>query len=285
MSTKTTTTASAPATTTTAAPTTASPSVGLSALVAQLSAALDAAEAQLGPDAPAYTSGEKKRTAKPRKGSDKVVAQLAPIVDQYKLNSDSLNTTQMLAQYTLAQTLLPLQIRLQKVTKRVDDEVFDAQTGSWTMALQLYSLLARRAKTDGNVAASIAPLVKTFSYRHPEALKQGKEATRLAANLKKTLAVANKHGVTVAVAPDGTVQEVKGHPAAVVAAQAELATQGVTLPAASTLPPAATVSSAVNAGAGTAAPTAGAAATVAQTATPAPPPAATSSATPLVTGH
>ena len=120
------------ATTTTSAPS-ASTSAGLTALVAELSSALDNAETRLGPEAPAITATQKKRTGKPRKGSDKVLAQLAPVVEQYGLNSGSLNTTEMLALHQTAQTLLPLQARLQKVAKRVNDEMFNAQTTSWEM--------------------------------------------------------------------------------------------------------------------------------------------------------
>ncbi len=136
-------------------------------VVKELSAALDDVETVLGPEAPAITAGQKKRTGKPRKRSDKALAQIAPVVVQYGLNSISLSTDEVPTLYQTAQTLLPLQLRLQKMTKRVDDEVFNAQTESWEMGLQFYSLLQRRAKTNGDIAQSIAPLTKMFAYRHP----------------------------------------------------------------------------------------------------------------------
>ena len=205
----------------------ASTPAGLAALVAELSATLDAAESRLGPEAPAMTAVEKKRTAKPRRGSDKMLTQIAPVVVQFGLNSDSLNTTQMLAQHQIAQTLLPLQARLQKITKRVDDEVFSAQTGSWEIGLQLYSMLQRRAKSNGDIAKAIEPLVKGFSYRNPAVKKQSKETTQAKTDLKHAIAIATKHGVSLTLAPNGGVQGVAGAPAAVAAAQAELATAGV----------------------------------------------------------
>src|SRR4029077_18762715 len=107
--------------------------------------------------------------------------------------------------YQTAQTLAPLQSRLQKITKRVDDEVFGAQTEAWDMGLQFYSLIRRRAKTDGNIQKAVEPLVKSFSSRHQstKAGKCTKVETRLMSQLKKTLALAEKHGVRVAVGPNG----------------------------------------------------------------------------------
>ena len=50
---------------------------------------------------------------------------------------------------------MPLQARLQKITKRVHDDVFGAQAEPWDLGLQSYSLLKRRAKVDGNVTQAI----------------------------------------------------------------------------------------------------------------------------------
>jgi hypothetical protein len=225
-------TATSPAPTVEAATTTSSSSstssTGLAALVTQLCAQLDAAEQQMGPADP-VTSTQKRRTGKPRKGSEKALAQLAPIVKQYGLESASLSTDQMMSRHQLAQTLVPLQARLTKVSKRVDDDVFNAQTDAWDMGLQFYSLLRRRAKTDGSVEATIAPLAKSFSYRNPKA-KEGKPTKlqmRLKSQLEKTLALANKHGVSLTVGASGQPVAIAGPAPAVAAAQAELVTSGV----------------------------------------------------------
>ena len=210
--------------------------VALLALVKELTAILDGAEARLGPEPPALTTPEKRRRSKPRKGAERVLIMIAPIVQQHGLDSASLNTVDMLARYDAAQTLVPLKARLTKMFKRVDDELFNAQTDAWKMGLQFYSLLQRRAKANGDIANSIAPLVKVFSYRHPGAKKQTKEATRVKAQLTRTLAIAQKHGVSVTVAPDGGVAGIVGAPAAVAAAQAELATGGVTVATQETTP-------------------------------------------------
>ncbi|HEY2516208.1 MAG TPA: hypothetical protein VGI39_35295 [Polyangiaceae bacterium] len=223
-----------PMTTTTATKTAQSPissapapgasNVGLAALVAKLSAELDAAEAELGPAAPAVTSNDKKRRGKPRKGSDKVLTQLAPVVVQYGLNSSTLNTADMLAQYQYAQLLAPLQARLKKMSKRVDDEVFNAQTASWEMGLQFYALLRRRGRTNGSIAKSVEPLAKVFEYRHPSTKdgKPSKTAVRAKSQLQRSIELAQKHGVRVQVGPNGEVQGIDGPAASVAAAQAEL---------------------------------------------------------------
>ena len=128
-----------------------SPNVGLMALVKDITVALDKAEARLGPEAPAITTTQKQRTPKPRKGSEKVLATLAPIVQQHGLESSSLSSVVMLGRLEAAQTLLPLQTRMQKTLKRVSDELFSAQSDAWSMGLQFYSLLQRRAKSDGEL--------------------------------------------------------------------------------------------------------------------------------------
>ena len=234
-STPTSTTTSPQATTTT---TTAAPNLGLSALVTQLSAALDAAEAQLGPEPTISTAAAKRHTGKPRKGADAMLVQLAPVVKQFGLDSTSLNTEAMLARHAVAQTLVPLQSRLQKISKRVGDEVFGAQTDAWDMGLQFYSLLQRRAKTDGNIAQAIAPLTKSFSYRHASTKvgKTTKVGTRVKARLKATIELAEKHGVAVTLGTDGGPVAIAGTPQAVQAAQAQIAASPAPAPVASAAP-------------------------------------------------
>jgi hypothetical protein len=181
--------------------TTAVPNAGLGALVVEIANFLDGAEARLGPEPPALTGVQKKRTAKPRKGADQILSVLAPIVQQHKLESPNLSTKTMLARQATASTLKPLQLRLQKLQKRVADEAFNAQTDAWSMALQFYSLVRSRAKSDGQVAASIEPLKSMFGYRHPvvKAGKPTKATTRAKKDLKESLAFATKHGVAQAV--------------------------------------------------------------------------------------
>jgi hypothetical protein len=178
----------------------------LPTLVAQLSTFLDTAEAQLGPEPALTTATQKRRVSKPRKGFDKVLGMIAPIVKQHQLESPSLNVTGMLQRSDTAQQLLPLQTRLSKISSRVGNEAFNAQTDAWSMGLQFYSLLKRRAKGDGELAKNIEPLAKVFSYRHPsvKASKALKVQTRAKAKLKEAMALAQRHGVAI---PGGTSSE------------------------------------------------------------------------------
>jgi len=171
--------------------------VALLALVKELTAILDGAEARLGPEPPALTTPEKRRRSKPRKGAERVLIMIAPIVQQHGLDSASLNTVDMLARYDAAQTLVPLKARLTKMFKRVDDELFNAQTDAWKMGLQFYSLLQRRAKDDGELAQNLEPLSKMFAYRHPSssAGKATKTQNRVKAKLKAVTEVARRQGV------------------------------------------------------------------------------------------
>jgi hypothetical protein len=114
------------------------------------------------------------------------------------------------------------------MAKRVDDDAFDAQADAWDMGLQFYSLLKRRAKNDGSVAKSIEPLEKAFAFRNPKG-KEGKPTkmqTRVQARLKRTVALAQKHGVSVTVGADGGPTSIAGPAQAVAAAQAEMAGGG-----------------------------------------------------------
>ncbi len=171
----------------------------LAAFVQQVNTFLDTAEAKLGPEPAVTTSSQKRRIAKPRKGADKILPVLAPIIQQHHLESPALNTRDMMSRYQAAQALLPLMTRLQKMTKRVNDEAFNAQTDAWGMGLQFYTLMKRRARIDGQVAQSLAPLAHVFAYRHGSvrANKPTKVQTRVKARLKKVTALATRHGVAV----------------------------------------------------------------------------------------
>jgi hypothetical protein len=174
-------------------------SVNLSALVHDITTFLDAAEPKLGPEPTVTTATQKRRVSKPRKGADKVLPVIASIVKQHGLDSSSLSSSTVMDAYGTAQTLLPLQTRLQKMSKRVSDAAFGAQTTAWAQGLQLYQMLKRRAKTDGQVAVSIAPLAQVFAYRNPvvKSGKPTKRETHVKALVKHVAELAGKHGVTL----------------------------------------------------------------------------------------
>jgi hypothetical protein len=189
----TTPTVATPSTTPTATP------QDLGSVVSAFMTHMDQVEPTLGPEPTVTTSTQKRRTAKPRKGADKVLPMIASIVQQHGLDSSALSSKTVMDSYTTAQTLQPLQTRLQKMSKRVGDTAFAAQTDAWSMGLQLYSMLKRRAKTDGQVAEQIAPLAHVFAYRHPlvKAEKPTKRETQVKAQVKHVTALAEKHGVPI----------------------------------------------------------------------------------------
>ncbi len=127
---------------------------------------LDDVETKLGPPL-ALTSAEKRRIGKIRKGGDQIVRTIAPLANQYGLNSASLDADTMSARLADAQTLIPLQQKIDKVSKRVSDLIFRAHADSWLSALEFYALLRRRAATDGTWPPRSQPFRPSFAYRHP----------------------------------------------------------------------------------------------------------------------
>jgi hypothetical protein len=181
--------------------------VGLVTLVAELTALLDQAEARLGPQPPALTGTDKRRLSKPRKGAEKLLVSLAPVVEQNGLGSAALNAAQMMERLADAEILKPLDTRLEKIAKRVSDELFAARSDAWEMALQFYAVLKRRARHDGELKGSLEPLSKMFSYRHSSVKEEvpTKQQTRAKARLKGALALAERNDVTLPEAEEASL--------------------------------------------------------------------------------
>lgn len=174
----------------------------LATLVERVSSFLDSVEGELGP-APLLTPAQRRRASKPRRGAEKVLTLIAPIVREHGLDSAAVNADTMLAHLADAAALRALFIRLSKVHKRIDDELFTAQCGAWELGLQFYSLLRRRAKSDGTLATSIEPLRAMFRYQHPLVRKERptKIQTRAKARLRRALAAPHEGHVAAPEAP------------------------------------------------------------------------------------
>jgi hypothetical protein len=155
-----------PSTAITPSPAAPSPNAGLAAYVQQAVAALDAIEVALGANPP-LSGSQKLHAAKLRKGGEKAIGQIGSLATQHQLAPPALPSSVMVAQLERAQLLRPLAARLAAFTKHVDDLVFTAQGTSWSMALQLYALLQRRAIVDSELAAALQPVADLFAYRHP----------------------------------------------------------------------------------------------------------------------
>ncbi len=145
---------------------TKTPNVALAKFASDLTTTFDKAEAELGPDTLSLTPDEKRRTARQRKGGERVIQSLAEMMKAHSLDSPSLNSTTMVDQINRSTTLGSVLARLEKLQKRVSDEQFVAQNGAWSMALQVYAMLQRRATTDGTLSASLEPVNAFFNYRH-----------------------------------------------------------------------------------------------------------------------
>ncbi len=180
---------------------TASNNSNLVTFVADMSAAMDKIDERLGTDT-SVTAADKQRSVKPRKGAHKVLETLVPIVRQHGLDSPGLSSEKMSEQLVLAQTLRPLVMRIQASLERVQGQLFAAESESWTAGLQFYSLLQRRAKTDGALAANLDSVASFFAYRRPSDTRPTKLQTRAKSHLKKALAAAERHGVPVPHAAD-----------------------------------------------------------------------------------
>jgi hypothetical protein len=128
---------------------------------------------------------------------------IAPIVREHGLDSAAVNADTMLAHLADAAALQALFIRLSIVHKRIDDELFTAQREAWELGLQFYSLLRRRAKSDGTLATNIEPLRAMFRYQHPLVKKERptKIQTRARAKLRRPLAAPDEHHATAPEAP------------------------------------------------------------------------------------
>jgi hypothetical protein len=163
-----------------------------------VTAALDDVEASLGSTpSPDLTAVNKRRMSKPRKGATPMLLALAEVVQQHGLDSSALSADRMVARLEDAATLRPLQSRLEAILKRVEDELFNAQGEAWELGLQFYSLVKRRAKTDGELAANIQPMRLLFAYRHGLTKKDRptKVQTRVKARLESALSLAAKHDI------------------------------------------------------------------------------------------
>ena len=143
---------------------------------------LDAAEKTLGGEAPALTGLEKRRVGKLRKGGDRVVENLSALAKQYEVATPSFDPDVMLARLHDAQALAPVKMRLERVLKRIDDEIFHAQGESWQIAREIYAVLKRRARSDGEVAKNLATVETFFAYRRPTKKPAG-------AHVRKAVAV------------------------------------------------------------------------------------------------
>jgi hypothetical protein len=151
------------------------------ARVARCSALLDEAIA-LFQDGTDLTSLDRKRIKKIRKGGEKIIPIVAQAAKQAGVNLPLAQVAPMEESLAEAQALVPLQAKLGLLQKRISDQSFTSDGGSWATATALYSVLRRLSKNNGQLATLLAPANEFFKSRGPAAraahprTKKGKEA-------------------------------------------------------------------------------------------------------------
>jgi hypothetical protein len=112
------------------------------------------------------------------------------LAKSHGLDSKAVSSDEMSAHLDRFEALSSLQAVLTKATARVTDERFLAGSDAWTIALQFYALLQRRALADRTVAESIAPIEGFFGRRNNAVLAA--KPTKLQTRAKKKLAHAER---------------------------------------------------------------------------------------------
>ncbi len=81
------------------------------------------------------------------------------------LNIPSHPTSMIAEKMQKVKTLTPLHQDLIAAEKHVGDATFEAQSAGWDGATVHYSMLRRLAKTDGDLAKALAPVVDYFATK------------------------------------------------------------------------------------------------------------------------
>jgi hypothetical protein len=142
------------------------PNAALAAFAQQAVAMIDTITAGLG-GAPTLAPSDKRRAVRFRKGGGPIAGTIGDLAQQQQLELPALPVATMTSLLGRASALAPLVNRLPAFVTLVDDIVFAAKSQAWSMALQYYAILHRRAKSDAKVAAALQPVTAFLSYRHP----------------------------------------------------------------------------------------------------------------------
>jgi hypothetical protein len=202
----------APVTPPTAAPPTASPppaaapvdpNAALEQYVTETVASFDTIEVGLGDD-PSLTPIQKRHGAKLRKGGQSIFAQIGNLAQQEQIESPALSVDDMTASLGRAAALQPLANRIAAFQKHVQDIIFIAQGQAVVVGLQLYALLQKRAASNTELAAALAPATTFFAYRHPSTKAPGTLNKRAQKATKKALATVKKNAPGMLLPAGGT---------------------------------------------------------------------------------
>ncbi len=126
---------------------------------------LDEHEPSIASTAPALTALDKKRRAKFRLGGEKAVPVIAALVTKYGLESGVLRPAVMTSRLADAEGLVPIQKRMEALTKRLGDEIFNARSACWEETTNGYVQLARLAKKNGEIETALETVKAYFARR------------------------------------------------------------------------------------------------------------------------
>jgi len=119
----------------------------------------------------ALTAKDKVRATRLRKGGEKVIPTITALSQQFGIDLSSHPISVITASVEQAKNLTAIQKQLGTATKQVADAIFKAQSTSWEGATVHYAVLKRLGKTDGDLAAALAPVSEYFAKKAPAVVK------------------------------------------------------------------------------------------------------------------
>jgi hypothetical protein len=176
------------------------PNAALEAAVADAVSQIAALQTTVGVD-PVITPAQKQRATKMRKGGEPIAATLGALAQQHQIESPALQVAPMTAALGKAAALQPLVTAVASFSKRLDDMVFEAQSGAWATALQLYAVLRRMAATDSALSTALGPVTAFMSYRHATPKAPGQPTKRQERSIKKSVKNVKKLAPQLLVEP------------------------------------------------------------------------------------
>lgn len=137
----------------------------LAAIVVELIALLDRADALIAAKAPVMSAAEKRRTVKAPPGCEAVIHTVSRLVESYGLTLPNHSVGAMTAALALSQALAPVVERTQLLMTKVGDATFSAKGRAWGSTLAYYTALSRVKGTDAELATALAPVTEFFTKR------------------------------------------------------------------------------------------------------------------------
>jgi len=136
------------------------------------------------PPGGALTATDKKRRAKARKGAEQYIPQLVALANQFGVSLKLVPTDLIQKNSAEAVDLVPLLKQVGRVTKQLNDRVFQSRGDAWSDSSKLYAVLRRLSKDNGDLADGLSPVEEFFNHRHPLVAKNHPKTKAGKAKLK-----------------------------------------------------------------------------------------------------